>query len=254
MPQTDWGWLITETELRSWILHEDDSLLVVNKPGLVVCHPSKHGPWSSLVGACREYLGVERLHMPSRLDRETSGVVVLAKSAELGSVLQRAIEHRQVEKVYHSLLCGHLNREVAVDQPIGKAEGSAVWIKRGVASGGQEASTVFTPLEYRRGMTLARIAPRTGRLHQIRVHASWLGLPIAGDKIYGPDERLFLEFREQGWTPRHAAMLPFPRQALHASEWRCPLAGLAFSAPLPREEWNWSVLLEEGRAIDPLPL
>lgn len=239
MPQTDWGWLITEEELRQWILFEDDNLLVVNKPGLVVCHPSKQGPWSSLVGACREYLGVPRLHMPSRLDRETSGVVVLAKNAELGSRLQRAIEHRQVEKVYHGLLCGRLEQEVTVDQPIGKAQDSAVVIKRGVAAEGQEASTVFTPLEYRNGLTLARIAPRTGRLHQIRVHASWMGMPIAGDKIYGPDEQLFLEFREHGWTPRLAAMLPYPRQALHASEWRCPSVGLAFSAPLPREEWNW---------------
>ena len=72
--------LIDLEELRTWILFEDNDLLVVNKPGDVVCHPSKNGPWSSLVGACREYTGLETLHMPSRLDRETSGVVVLVKN------------------------------------------------------------------------------------------------------------------------------------------------------------------------------
>jgi len=99
MPCREWGWEITPEELRGWILYEDERLLVVNKPGLVVCHPSKHGPWSSLIGACREYLSLERLHMPSRLDRETSGVVVFARDAEAGSLLQRAMQNRKVHKV-----------------------------------------------------------------------------------------------------------------------------------------------------------
>jgi len=94
MPLTDTGWLITPDELKSWILHEDEEVVVINKPGLVLCHPSKSGAWSSLVGACREYFGSDRLHMPSRLDRETSGVVVFARTQELGSLLQRAIQHR----------------------------------------------------------------------------------------------------------------------------------------------------------------
>jgi len=246
MPRTEWGWEITPEEIGAWTIHRGGGLLVVNKPGLVPCHPSKHGPWSSLVGACREYLEVPRLHMPSRLDRETSGVVVLAWDAELGSRLQRAIEHRQVRKVYHAILCGELRKGVVVDQPLGKAEGSAVIVRRAVTPGGQPAQTDFEPLAWGGGFTLARVTPHTGRLHQIRVHASWLGHAVAGDKIYGPDERYFLEFIEHGWTPRLAAALPFERQALHASEWTCEEehARMRFEAPLPEE---WTALIARMR-------
>ncbi|MBI5086145.1 MAG: RNA pseudouridine synthase [Acidobacteria bacterium] len=234
MPHTDWGWLITETELRSWIIDENDDLLAVNKPGLVVCHPCKHGPWSSLIGACRELTGLPVLHMPSRLDRETSGVVVLAKNHSTGSLLQCAIQNRRVAKSYTSILCGELREAVVVDQPIGRATGSAVYLKQAVRADGQPARTHFTPLETRAGYTLARIQPESGRLHQIRVHAAWLGHPVAADKLYGPDETLFLDFIRDGFTGRLPEMLPMHRQALHASELVFHLLGgpLRFEAPL----------------------
>ena len=82
MPATDWGWLITLAELRGWILEETGDLIVLNKPPHVVCHRSRYGPWSSVIGACREYLGDDVLHMPFRLGRETSS---LLSSASLGS-------------------------------------------------------------------------------------------------------------------------------------------------------------------------
>lgn len=235
MPRTEWGWEISPEELRSWILFEDERLLVVNKPGLVVCHPSKRGPRSSLIGACREYLGVERLHMPSRLDRETSGVVVFAKDAALGSLLQRAISHRKVRKVYHAVLMGVLEAAVTVEAGIGKDPGSAVWMKQAVVDDGQPARTEFFPVAAVDGYTLARVEPHTGRMHQIRVHAASIGHAVAGDKIYGPDEKLFLEFLEKGWTARHGEMLRFERQMLHASEWQYPDLPLCFYAPLPTE-------------------
>lgn len=239
MPRTGWGWEITPEELRSWILFEDDRLLVVNKPGLVVCHPSKHGPWSSLIGACREVLGVDRLHMPSRLDRETSGVVVFAKDAKTGSLLQRAMQHRKVRKVYHAVLVGQLREPAGVSGAIGKDTASVVWMKQAVCEDGQPAQTEFFPLSSDGEYTLARVEPHTGRLHQIRVHAASIGHPVAGDKIYGPDERLFLEFLETGWTPGLAERLRFERQLLHASEWQCleESMPLHFYAPLP-EEWQ----------------
>src|SRR5690348_4145526 len=120
MPLTDRGWMITPGELQSWILCETADLLVVDKPGLVVCHPSKEGPWSSLVGACREYLALERLHMPSRLDRETSGVVVFAKNRETASRLQTAVERRRVRKTYWAILSGDLHDRCEVSQPIAR--------------------------------------------------------------------------------------------------------------------------------------
>ncbi|MFN7937515.1 MAG: RluA family pseudouridine synthase [Bryobacteraceae bacterium] len=251
MPRTGWGWEITPEELRSWILFEDDRLLVVNKPGLVVCHPSKHGPWSSLIGACRELLGLDRLHMPSRLDRETSGVVVFAKDARTGSLLQRAIQHRKVRKIYHAVLVGALREPACVRGAIGKDTGSVVWMKQGLREDGQPAQTEFFPLGCDAEYTLVRVQPHTGRLHQIRVHASSICHPVAGDKIYGPDERLFLEFLETGWTERLARLLRFERQLLHASEWQCleESMPLHFCASLP-EEWK-AVTCVADAAIQP---
>jgi 23S rRNA pseudouridine1911/1915/1917 synthase len=229
--------MITAEELRSWILHETADVLVVNKPGLVVCHPSKQGPWSSLIGACREYLGLERLHMPSRLDRETSGVVVLAKNRETASRMQKAAEQRRVRKTYWAVLSGTLDGHREVCQPIGRdVDAEFASRQRVVEEGGYAAMTEFDPVAWGGGYTLARIHPRTGRLHQIRVHAAWLGHAVAGDKLYGPDPSLMLEFTRNGFTAHLESMLPLPRHALHAAEiafpgesgeeiFRAPLAG-----------------------------
>ena len=92
--------MIAPEEVPTWIVHEDDRLLVLNKPGDVVCHPSKAGPWSSLVGAAREYAHLAASHLIFRLDRETSGVVVLAKDPEMASRLQKAMQQRLVPKTY----------------------------------------------------------------------------------------------------------------------------------------------------------
>jgi 23S rRNA pseudouridine1911/1915/1917 synthase len=243
MPLTDWGWEITTAELAAWILEETPDWLVVNKPGLVVCHPSKHGPWSSLIGAAREYLGVDVLHMPSRLDRETSGVVVFAKTRAWGSALQKAIQLRQVQKTYVALLAGHLKGAVTVDAPIGRDAPSPILVKRAVCAEGAPAVTHLEPLAWRDTPqlgphTLARIRPETGRLHQIRVHAAHLGHAVLGDKLYGPDPTLFLEFITQGFTPRLEAALPMRHHALHAAEMEFTLdaRALRFCAPWP-EGW-----------------
>lgn len=217
MPRTEWGWLVDPEEFRQWILHEDDSLLVVNKPAHVVCHPSKHGPASSLIGAGRIHTGLDRLHMPSRLDRETSGVVLFAKTAELGSLLQRAIQRGRASKRYTAILAGRLDSETRVEAPLGRAPEALFRLRMGVVEGGALSITVFMPIAQRGEYTLASVVPETGRLHQIRVHAAHIGHAVAGDKLYGPDESLFLEFIEKGWTPRLAAALPLDRQALHAS-------------------------------------
>jgi 23S rRNA pseudouridine1911/1915/1917 synthase len=233
MPATEWGWQITPDELESWILpHPDPRLIVINKPGLIVCHPSKHGPWSSLIGACREYLGVERLHMPSRLDRETSGVVVLSRDPALGSQLQTAIQNRQVHKTYIAILDGALEAPRTVDQPIGRDVHSAITVRQWIdAEHGASAETVFEPVCTNGRYTLAIVRPRTGRLHQIRVHASSMGHPVTADKLYGPDPSFFLEFIREGFTRNLARQLPLRRHALHALRIEFSEVG-AFAAPL----------------------
>jgi len=222
VPATEWGYLATPEEFERWIIHEDDRLLVVNKPGGLVCHPSKHGPWSSLIGAAREYLGLSRLHMPSRLDRETSGAVVFAKTSEAASPLQTAIERGRVRKRYLAVLEGRLEAPVEVDQPLGPVPGAAVWCRQGVRPEGRASRTTFEPLHSSGPFTVARVIPHTGRMHQIRAHAAWLGHPVVGDKIYGPDERLFLEFIRTGISGSMLAVLKLPRHALHAAEIEFP--------------------------------
>ncbi len=261
-------------ELAGWIVHEDQHLLVIDKPGWLVCHPSKRGPRSSLVGACREHTGLDRLHLVSRLDRETSGLVVLAKDAELASRLQKAVQERRVARQYLAILDGRLDEPVEVDAPLGPDPESAVRIRVTVGTepvaspDGQpdrhlDAKPAFTrfepirtgqvpggrdPARAGRPLTLARVLPRSGRKHQIRAHAYHIGHPVTGDKIYGPDETLFLEFIEQGWTERLARQLPIRRQALHLARldfaldddpvqpWPGPDPDrLTFEAPLPAD-------------------
>ncbi len=229
--------LIAPDELRGWILHEDAQLLVIAKPGDVVCHPSKAGPWSSLVGAAREYTGLPTMHLVFRLDRETSGVVVLAKDAAMASRLQKAMMQRRVGKVYLAILTGELGAPTTVDQPLGDDTASPVFIKAAVVAGGKAAVTHFTPMATGGGFTLARVVTESGRKHQIRAHAQWLGHALVGDKIYGPDARLYLDFIDTGWTETLAARLLLPRQALHCAEIDLRAAGLTdvFTAPLPQD-------------------
>lgn len=218
MPATDWGWLVTPDELESWILQNDEHVLLVNKPALLVCHPSKNGPWSSLAGACREYIGGERSHLVSRLDRETSGIVLFAKHRLKSRHLQMALERRRVDKTYLAILEGDLTEDTTVDAPLGPDTQSIVHSKATVRHDGrrQDAQTRFTPLHRSGRYTLAQVTPITGRKHQIRAHALHIERPIVGDKLYGPDEGLFLDFIEDGWTPAMAKLLPLNRHALHA--------------------------------------
>jgi 23S rRNA pseudouridine1911/1915/1917 synthase len=229
--------MIAPAELASWVTHEDERLIVINKPGDVVCHPSKHGPWSSLVGAVREHLGLGTVHLVFRLDRETSGIVVLAKDPRTAGRLQTAMQERRVGKAYLAVLTGELAEAVRVDQPLGTDTASPVFMKSAVCADGQQSVTRFEPFSCASGFTLARVTTETGRKHQIRAHAQWLGHSIVGDKIYGPDARLYLDFIDKGWTPELEERLLMPRQALHCAEIELRTPGFpgAFRAPMPAD-------------------
>ncbi|MDQ8196385.1 RNA pseudouridine synthase [Coraliomargarita sp. SDUM461004] len=230
--------LVDMTDFTNWIVQEDDSLLIVNKPGWLVCHPSKNGPMSSLVGVVREYTGADKLHLVARLDRETSGLIVFAKRPAVARKFQMAIQNRIVKKAYIALIEGELQEARHVDLPIARRRkgGGPVIVKSEVSydRSSQDAVTDFIPLLSQKGYTLCRVQPETGRKHQIRVHAEEIKHRIVGDKIYGPDETLYIEFIENGWTERLAAALPIQRQALHCHryDFQFPEGTVSFTAPL----------------------
>ena len=212
------------------ILHEDADLLVINKPAGLVCHPTKGDAWSSLISRVRLHLGEGRgAHLINRLDRETSGVVIVAKNPETAGELGRAWESRAVAKEYLAIVHGHVAGEYAlIDAPLGKDEQSRVAIKDGVRADGAAAQTEFrverrfvrtvTPGDSNpSAFSLLRVRPRTGRKHQIRIHLAHLGHPIVGDKIYGGDEELYLSLVEGCLTEEQRARLILPHHALHAA-------------------------------------
>lgn len=233
--------LVNPAELPGWVLLDDARLLVINKPGWLVVHPSKNGPWSSLVGAVRQGLGLETIRFLYRLDRETSGVIILAKDEATGSRLQKAMVRRRIGKAYVALLEGELAGSLTVEQWLGPDPSAGVTVKQKVVpagtAGAQAATTVFHPLAVRGGRTLAGVELFTGRKHQIRAHAEYIGHRVLGDKLYGPDPRLYLEFAENGWTERHSALLPLTRQALHCAAIDLRPTGLDYllRAPWPAD-------------------
>lgn len=231
--------LVDPAELRSWVILEDDHLQVIDKPGWLVCHPSKNGPWSSLAGAVREEFKPDAIRLIYRLDRETSGVIILAKTEAMGRRLGKAVLGRRIGKLYVTLLDGEMEAVATVDEPLGPDPSANVTVKQRVVSGegSQEASTIFYPLMVRNGFTLAGVELLTGRKHQIRAHAEWLGKRVVGDKLYGPDPGLYLEFATQGWTLRHSKMLGMTRQALHCAAIDLRTTGLDYllRAPWPAD-------------------
>jgi 23S rRNA pseudouridine1911/1915/1917 synthase len=231
--------LIMEQDLQQAVIEESDHFLVLNKPGWMVCHPSKNGPWSSLVGAVREWKQWDKMHLVARLDRETSGVVVIARHRLAARTVQMAIERREVDKQYLAILRGEMKHPYAVYLPIGPDRDSPIvirqkaWYDRTT----QEATTHFHPLYSGNGYTLAKVDLVTGRKHQIRVHAEAIGYPVLGDKIYGRQDTLYLDFIEKGVLPEMKQSLGFPRQALHCHsmelDWK--ESRLRWVAPIPEE-------------------
>jgi 23S rRNA pseudouridine1911/1915/1917 synthase len=243
--------LVDLADLRRWVRFEDERLLVLDKPGWLVVHPSKNGPWSSLAGAVREGLGLQTIRLVYRLDRETSGVIILAKDEATGSRLQKAVARRQLGKAYVAILEGELAGTVTVDRPLGPDPAADVTVRQRVVEpgtpGAQEAKTIFHPLAVRRGRTLVGVELITGRKHQIRAHALSIGHPVVADKLYGPDSTLYREFAERGWTARHSALLPWTRQALHCAAIDLRGSGLDYLLTAP---WPEDLVQFAGRHLD----
>src|SRR5271163_2405615 len=158
---------VAEMEKLFDIIFEDDDLLVINKPSGLVCHPTKNGELSSLIGRARLHLGnAAQPHLVNRLDRETSGVVIVAKNSGVAGELGKILESRAVEKEYLAIVHGHLREEHGlIDAPLGKDENSLVAVKDCVRSDGAAAQTEFWVKQrfsrVEKDFTLLQIVPHT---------------------------------------------------------------------------------------------
>ncbi len=225
------------------IVHEDADLLVINKPADLVCHPTKGDEYSSLVSRVRLHLppGAEA-HLINRLDRETSGLVLVGKTPEAARAWRAIWERREVVKRYQAIVEGHLGPDQGrISAPLGKDESSPVAIKDCVRPDGAPSETDFRVLRRfeRQGApyTHLEVIPGSGRKHQIRIHLSHLGHPIVGDKIYGPDPQMYLDFVVGRLSAAQQARLRLANHALHAGTLEAECLGRAwrFHAPPPPE-------------------
>jgi 23S rRNA pseudouridine1911/1915/1917 synthase len=229
------------------VLYEDEAILAVNKPANLPVHPSgryfRNTLLCLLLDARGETLDAPGIWIVHRLDRETSGVVLFGKSREATARLAQQFEGRRVEKEYLVLVHGApASDRFRVEANLGQHPTSQIRKAIGVVPSdqGKPAVTEFEVLRRAEGHALLLARPRTGRLHQIRVHAKHAGFPVVGDKLYGLDERYFLQLVSgEGYSEEDRAQLLVDRQWLHA--WRIrllhPGSGQPFmvAAPVPTE-------------------
>jgi 23S rRNA pseudouridine1911/1915/1917 synthase len=233
------------------IVAESEDYAVVEKPPFLLVHPTKpNGPrtlWSEL----RQLFAFEianggQVSIVNRLDRETSGLVLIAKNAATARRFGLLMQQRRISKEYCAIVFGWPNWErKTVDAPLARAgthDPSRIWLKQTIHPQGATAATNFIIEERfrRRGepYAIVRAIPHTGRTHQIRVHLASLGHAIVGDKIYGPDENCYLSFIANGWTPELERMLLLPRHALHSSRLTTG-PGESWESALPDDLMNW---------------
>jgi 23S rRNA pseudouridine1911/1915/1917 synthase len=230
------------------IIDETSDLLVINKPPHLLVHPTKPGGPITLWDQLRELLAFERINggqvsLIHRLDRETSGLLLVAKHHTAARTYAMALERGAFTKEYQAIVIGWVKEDQKrIDIPLlrkGEVTPSKVWLQRATHPMGASAITDIQVEErwqhpQHGPLSLIRCWPRTGRTHQIRVHLSSIGHPIVGDKIYGPSEEYYLDFIEKGWTPVLEKKLWLPRHALHAS---------AIEVRLPGKKEHWEIPL-----------
>ena len=225
--------LYCEHTARPNIVYEDDDLLVLNKPAGVAMHPKTDDASApSLAAMLTGYLGEGSVpHFVSRLDKGTSGLLIAAKSGYVHDRLRRALHSDNLRREYRAVAVGRVTPDHGViDAPIGRADGSI--IRRCVRADGLPSLTKYETLQTSERFTLLRLRPQTGRTHQLRVHMAYLGYPLAGDWLYGTEDKNLIA-----------------RPALHSYE-------LWFTQPITGQEFHFTATIPQDMqrllASDPL--
>lgn len=237
------------------ILYEDAGVLVVDKAAPLLTHPTGEKNEPTLWHGLHELLSYElatggQVSLINRLDRETSGITLVAKTAEAARELGKAMQARLLHKEYFAVVQGApLWDSACCAEPVLRMESVAetrIHVRQCCHPAGKECRTGFEVLRRCDSMALLRCTPHTGRMHQIRVHAAYLGHPLVGDKIYGGDESCYLDFIATGWTPDLQRRLLLPRHALHACRLTFPWQGenITVESPLPPD---MAALLEQAQ-------
>jgi len=234
------------------VVYEDEALRVINKPAGLVVHPGAGNPGrtlqNALLGLDPRLALVPRAGLIHRLDKDTSGLMVVARTLESHRLLVAALAARDIERRYAAVCLGVLTGGRTVDEPIGRHRTART--RMAVRADGREAVTHIRIIERFRAHTLVLAQLETGRTHQIRVHLAHIGHPVVGDPVYGARRR----YPPGASDDLRATLDGFRRQALHAMElaFEHPFTGkpLSFEAPLPADMQSLLSALAQDRNRD----
>lgn len=199
------------------VVYEDPSIIVLNKPSGLLVLPDRFNPAiPNLLGLLRDQFGT--ILVVHRIDKETSGLIVFAKTEEAHKLLNEQFEHRSTEKIYTAICMGEPSQqEGTIDLPLSENPGGKGGMRVDVSQG-KAAVTGYRILERFEGYSCVEAQPKTGRTHQIRVHLSAINLPLLGDSTYGGGEGFFLSQIKPGYRLKGTERPLLSRAALHAAQ------------------------------------